>query len=254
MGENLTIPKNTAEDTDNGKNYNASAANYAENAISIDDMLPAENMSDENAQLQDHPANIDQEALGEKSVETNPTSEPGIFHDTDKPAAAEERPKERPQRPKSILNIPSLSNIMNGAGGDKTASVSAKKEQERQSVPAGQEELTEACRRFSERIKAKRQRMAIAFSEAKVEGNVIRISVENAILAEEINNHKSDILRSLCETGNITGTVECEVKVEEHEQKETVVFTNDISRFKHLNEVNPKLEKLTKTFDLEFNY
>lgn len=167
------------------------------------------------------------------------------------PVAQQEPPK--PQVKKSLFGIPSINNISKQAKEEKKTETVAE-DRPKNDTPVDESTLLDACHRYAESIKEKQQRMSIVFSEATVEGHVIKIKVENEILADDINKCKSDILHGVRAIGEIEGFIDFEITVVEPDKKNILVFTKDSDRFMHLNSLNPKLEQLTKTLDLEFNY
>lgn len=167
------------------------------------------------------------------------------------PVAQQEPPK--PQVKKSLFGIPSINNISKQAKEEKKVEAVAE-DSPKNGTPVDESTLLDACHRYAESVKEKQQRMSIVFSEATVEGHIIKIKVENEILADDINKCKSDILHGVRAIGEIEGFIDFEITVVEPDKKNILVFTKDSDRFMHLNSLNPKLEQLTKTLDLEFNY
>lgn len=160
---------------------------------------------------------------------------------------------EQPQAKKSLFGIPSINNISKQAKEEKKVEA-VKEDCPQKDIPVDENTLLDACHRYAESIKEKQQRMSIVFSEATVEKHIILIKVENEILADDINKCKADILHGIRAIGEIEGFIDFEITVVEPDKKNILVFTKDSDRFMHLNSLNPKLEQLTKTLDLEFNY
>ncbi|MEG2317646.1 MAG: DNA polymerase III subunit gamma/tau [Rikenellaceae bacterium] len=185
---------------------------------------------------------------------TTPT--PITKAETPIPEVKKEVPTNEPttlQAKKSLFGIPSINNISKQAKEEKkieeaTSNIGNK------DIPVDQGILLDACHRYAESIKEKHQRISIVFSEAQVEGALIKVKVENEILADDINKNKSDILRGIVAIGEIEGVIDFEITICEPDKKNILVFTKDSDRFMHLNAINPKLEGLTKRLDLEFNY
>lgn len=171
--------------------------------------------------------------------------------------AAPEPPKvqqrEQPQAKKSLFGIPSINNISKQAKEEKKVEA-VKEDSPQKDIPVDENTLLDACHRYAESIKEKQQRMSIVLSEATVAKHIILIKVENEILADDINKCKADILHGIRAIGEIEGSIDFEITVVEPDKKNILVFTKDSDRFMHLNSLNPKLEQLTKTLDLEFNY
>lgn len=175
---------------------------------------------------------------------------------TPEPPKEEPQPQQEPKQPqakKSLFGIPSINNISQQAKEEKKVEA-AKEDVPKNDIPVDEGILLDACQRYAESIKEKQQRISIVFSEATVAGNRIKVTVENEILADDINKCKSDILHGIRAIGEIEGFIDFEITVVEPDKKNILVFTKDSDRFMHLNSLNPKLEQLTKTLDLEFNY
>lgn len=160
---------------------------------------------------------------------------------------------EQPQAKKSLFGIPSINNISKQAKEEKKVEA-VKEDSPQKDIPVDENTLLDACHRYAESIKEKQQRMSIVLSEATVAKHLILIKVENEILADDINKCKADILHGIRAIGEIEGFIDFEITVVEPDKKNILVFTKDSDRFMHLNSLNPKLEQLTKTLDLEFNY
>ncbi|MBE9488009.1 MAG: DNA polymerase III subunit gamma/tau [Bacteroidetes bacterium] len=154
----------------------------------------------------------------------------------------------------SILGIPLLNHIAD----EKKSSADEKKKSEDNSFAEGEpikkELLSDACLAFVDTIKDKKKRLAIALSESTYEDGMIKISVDNKTLEEDLNKYKANILKGILSKGNLSGSIDFEVKLCKSTKKKIAIFTSDGERLEHLIKKNPKMGKLVKSLDLEFQY
>lgn len=103
--------------------------------------------------------------------------------------------------------------------------------------------------KFLQQLTAERQRIGVAFEAMSVEGNVIKVTVSNDDLREEILRNRNEILSLLVRTAGIDGAVDLVVNVAEGKDKHLLVKAEDKAAY--LVGRNPAVADLRAALDLD---
>lgn len=115
--------------------------------------------------------------------------------------------------------------------------------------PESQQKISAVAVDFHAMINTTRPRIAMAFRDMVVAGNVVSVNVPSHSLMEEIVRGKTELLVQLVELSQVSGIIELVVCVEETVTGLKPIKVED--KLKFLVEKNPFLTKLRKELDLD---
>ncbi len=115
--------------------------------------------------------------------------------------------------------------------------------------PRAEEKIKAHTEKFLRCLTDERPRIAMAFRNMTVEGNVIRITVPSTELADEINRSRVEVLLLLAATAEVSGNIELDINIVDKIANIRPIKRED--KLKYLTELNPLLDKLRKDLDLE---
>ncbi len=116
--------------------------------------------------------------------------------------------------------------------------------------PESEAKLSGAKEDFIEYVRNRRPRFAIVFEGVAIEGNIVKVSVPNAILGEEIEAHKGEIVSEYRRLAGINGIVELVIEIADGVKKGLPVKQDDIAAW--LTEKNSAFSQLRQELSLEY--
>jgi DNA polymerase-3 subunit gamma/tau len=152
-----------------------------------------------------------------------------------------------------LKSSPSISSFTNPVAEKKAAAATATVNVE--SVDFSQKKLEEAWLGFAEVLKERKRLMDyntfITGKPVKISEKLVQFTVQNAMAKERIDGDKTDLMVFLRkELSNYDFQLEILVSKEEGS---AMIYTS-ADKFKRLAEINPALQKLRQTFDLDIDY
>jgi DNA polymerase-3 subunit gamma/tau len=154
----------------------------------------------------------------------------------------------QPEKPRGTVSISgaSITSILN----QKAATVEAEeKEAHSPADPDSERKIVAAREAFIAELNRSRPRIAMAFTNMEIAGNVLSISVANEILHDEIMRDRTALLTALAATAGVDGSLDLHIEVREDKAALKPIKVEDKLRF--LAEKNPLLNALRRELDLE---
>ncbi|MDR0510416.1 MAG: DNA polymerase III subunit gamma/tau [Rikenellaceae bacterium] len=115
--------------------------------------------------------------------------------------------------------------------------------------PDSERKILAAREAFIAELNLSRPRMAMAFTNMEVAGNIVSIVAANESLHDEIMRNRTELLTALASAAGIDGVLELRIEVREDKAALKPIKVEDKLRF--LTEKNPLLATLRRELDLE---
>ncbi|MFI3322230.1 MAG: DNA polymerase III subunit gamma/tau [Rikenellaceae bacterium] len=117
--------------------------------------------------------------------------------------------------------------------------------------PAKYDSVIAGCKRYAEDLKVSRPRLASSFEYCSIEDGVLKITVANNIVKDEINSSRHSITEQLIEYCRHSPLI-FDIIVDEAIVETSTILIKEEDRLKFLIEKNPSLQKLCSNLKLDY--